>query len=1115
MPIPNKPKPHKPSSQSAANHRAQQNEANVIPADAGGVVTEKKSSQGRGIFPFKKALLLTSLSGILFGAAGIIWIINTQTEKLIMQAANYALSGMDSELIDIHLGNSQLEQWRITSATLRVHDSNITLNNLNIQLKLDWPQSFAELKKYSQLSYLTQKITKITTGDIEVELGESLFLRNRSAIDEQGPAFALDIKSLPLIDIGKTDFILKAQNDLPAYHLVMDKLSLNSAGEVNSEFSHAGESIAQLNAQLTAQEWQLESRIALAPLLTSLHQISLRQHKYSVLSQLSELDQQWQALAIDLQGQLVSHSRLGLISGELASQHRLDNPKVTLNQLASLQLTPTSRLEFKPTVEFGIAGHFTELDLILEPFSLALSPNSEQQQQLMQLLDEPVSKPVSQTSTPTSQRVLTLLSGLKTTEAPMGIALTLTEPLHYPLTRPQQAQPSPLTQSTRIQLPHVQLKTLGSKITTQLDLDNLEIEHSATALQFKTDWHVNADQSFPLKLTDLWLTASQDLGWNSGKLSSSGQFSFTRSLNATDWQFMTAPINPIKSNVASQQPTIQLALEGLKLNSQAKKLATKSTELSLGNISLDALDQFQLSFQTQSAQQNKGASSTPNVTLNARSNTGSTNANASRFKMALPPLALTLTQLNFSQTTQSASTINSADTVTSRSDISAAAFSITSQRGMSFDLSHTETPINDLLALPWSNKLEWQINQLNIDKLLSSKGRSRQETLLKLDKSALTQTLEWKNNTLLGNEHWQVGTVKLQSQHKLSFATTTKPLTLTGQWVVDTSMTEALALLNQTQPVPSDLNITGNNQLQAQFTLTQLRDQAQFAMQITQSMTELNGFYKDIIFEGGKLQAQCEFTWGLSRKQEAHKNLQDKGNVSSLSKLNCPQTLMTFNLFNPGFPLTDIEVAADIALSKDAAKLPDNWIQQLTGLSDTDVSMTAKGKVLSGQFLLPEFSLKLQDKSHAYLLLQGMSLEEVLRIQPQTGIYADGIFDGVLPVDLVDGKVSITGGQLAARAPGGLIAISGNPSVEQMRQSQQYLDFVFSTMEHLQYSQLSSSFDMNPAWDAKLLVEVKGRSQGVERPIHLNYSHEENMLQLFKSLQIGNDLQDRIEKSVK
>lgn len=89
-------------------------------------------------------------------------------------------------------------------------------------------------------------------------------------------------------------------------------------------------------------------------------------------------------------------------------------------------------------------------------------------------------------------------------------------------------------------------------------------------------------------------------------------------------------------------------------------------------------------------------------------------------------------------------------------------------------------------------------------------------------------------------------------------------------------MTEALALLNQTQPVPSDLNITGNNQLQAQFTLTQLRDQAQFAMQITQSMTELNGFYKDIIFEGGKLQAQCEFTWGLSVNKKRIKTFKIK-----------------------------------------------------------------------------------------------------------------------------------------------------------------------------------------------------------------------------------------------
>ena len=311
-----------PSRSSAFDSKAPQHEATQISAGprsgaAGSGTDTTVATQSRRKFPLKKTLLATSLTGILAGVALTVWIVNTQAEKLIMQAANFALTGMDSELIDIELGESQLEHWRITSANLRVHDSHIKLNDLNIQLKLDWPQSFVELKQFSQASYLTQKITQISTGDIEVELGQSLFLPNRNAIDEQGPALALDIKSLPLIDIGKTSLILKAhhlktQNDLPAYRLVMDKLSLNGAGEINSEFSHAGESIATLKATLETNKWQLMSQIQLAPLLASLHQISLRQAQDSVLSPLTELDKEWQALAIDLQGQLVSNSSITL-----------------------------------------------------------------------------------------------------------------------------------------------------------------------------------------------------------------------------------------------------------------------------------------------------------------------------------------------------------------------------------------------------------------------------------------------------------------------------------------------------------------------------------------------------------------------------------------------------------------------------------------------------------------------------------------------------------------------------------------------------------------------------------------------------------------------------------
>ncbi|MGI2056933.1 YdbH domain-containing protein [Shewanella baltica] len=1162
MPIHNKPSRSSASDSKAPQHEATETSAGPHRGAAGSGTDTHVATQSRRKFPLKKTLLATSLTGILAGVALTVWIVNTQAEKLIMQAANFALVGMDSELIDIELGESQLEHWRITSANLRVHDSHITLNDVNIQLKLDWPQSFAELKQFSQIAYLTQKITQISTGDIEVELGQSLFLSNRNAIDEQGPALALDIKSLPLIDIGKTSLILKAhhldtQNDLPTYRLVMDKLSLNGAGEINSEFSHEGESIAKLKATLTAQQWQLASQITLAPLLTSLHQISLRQAQDSVLSPLTKLDKEWQALAIDLQGQLVSDSRITLTSGELISQHQLIDPKLTFNQLAALELAPKPELVSKPKLAFKIAGHLAELDLGLEPFTLAVSPNTAQQQRLMQLLDETLAKPLAkpltqplppsnsaakpaseqvpeQVASQTAGQIAKLLSGLKSTDAPVGIALTLSEALHYPLTQIQQdAQSQPLkNEPLSFKLPRIQLKTLGSKLDTQIDLANVEVVKSAETLSFKTDWRLNAKQTSSLQLSELWANTPQDLSWNSSQLTTAGKLSFNQTPSSTDWQFITTPIGAATQTQQNAGDTLQFTVGELKQLRAQDNNAAKHADVSLGSITINALAPL-----TVRSQRNSNTSSS----ISSAQTSVPVSDTANQFTLALPPLTLALEQLHFSQTTQTvvtetavvetkraettavetkvteASADKSTNTsITAKTDMSAGSFSIAFQKAMSFEFKpEVEAPLDSLLTATWQNQLAWQANQLNIEKQLSSKGRSRKETVLKLDKLTLAQSLNWKNNTLFGDEHWQVGTVELQSQHKLNLATASKPLVLTGQWVVDTSMTEALSLLNQTQPLPAELNVTGHNQLQAQFNLTQQRDQTQFAMQITQSMTELEGFYKDTTFEGGKLQAQCEFTWGQSYKKESHKKQQDKGYFSSLSKLNCPQTLMTFNLFDPGFPLTDIEVEADIALGKDAEKLPDNWIQQLTGLSDTDVSMTAKGKVLSGQFLLPEFNLKLQDKSHAYLLLQAMSLEEVLRIQPQIGVYADGIFDGVLPVDLINGKVSITGGQLAARAPGGLIAISGNPAVEQMRQSQPYLDFVFSTLEHLQYSQLSSSFDMDQAGDAKLLVEVKGRSQGVERPIHLNYSHEENMLQLFRSLQIGNDLQDRIEKSVK
>ncbi|MEL4240742.1 YdbH domain-containing protein [Shewanella xiamenensis] len=1021
----------------------------------------------------KQSLIATTVAGLLAGAALTIWIVNSQTEALLLRVANYALSGMDGELSDIRLGPMGLEHWHIRSASLRVHDSHLVINNLDIQLELNWPKSLEELKQLVQVESLTQKIKRISTGEIDVELGASLLKRSPTIADEQTPALALNIKSLPLIDIGKTTLRLAPQSELPAYQLVMDKLSLNHQGELTTAFSSPeGEPLAELAATLGNEQWRLKSELNIAPLLENLHQIGLRQTQGSILSQLTLWDQQWQQLGIGLSGQLSSESAMTLASGEITSRHRIQQPSISLSHFADLTLAP------QPALGFELSGSLASLNLTLEPFSLALTPNAAQHTQLLAALNQSL-----QLSDVDYQALLTLLSGLKSTEAPVGLGLSMTAPLHYALI--SQASPH-----KPIALPAIELTTLGSKLETRIHLQDIQLTPTPDAWNVKSRWQLALKQTTPLSLQELWRAAPQDLSWGAGMLQTAGHVSVAQSAQGLNWQVSTAPVT---SDSNDSSDTLQFALEDVQLQqtAQAAKHQTKQTQLSLGSIQLNAKAPM-------------AASATP---LAAKDTTG---AQSTEFAFKLPPLSLALSQLRVSQTVENLAGTAATAIQSSRNDISLKAFTLETSKPMLLDYSSLQSIANTIQSSHLTNQVNWQAQQLLIEKQLSAKGRTRKQTVLKLDNLALAQTLNWQNQRLHGHEQWQVGTVELQSDHQLQFATPHKPLLLTGQWVVDTSMTEALSLLNQTQPLPAELNVTGHNQLQAQFKLTHEPEQTQFAMQITQSMTELEGFYQDTTFEGGKLQAQCEFTWGQSYKAP-----QAPGYFSSLSRLNCPQTMMTFNLFDPGFPLTDIEVEADIVLAKDAEKLPDNWLQQLTGLSDTDVSMTAKGKVLSGQFLLPDFNLKLQDKSHAYLLLQGMNLEEVLRIQPQIGIYADGIFDGVLPVDLVDGKVSISGGQLAARAPGGLIAISGNPAVDQMRQSQPYLDFVFSALEHLEYSQLSSSFDMDQTGDANLLVEVKGRSKGIERPIHLNYSHEENMLQLFRSLQIGNDLQDRIEKSVK
>ncbi|BCV53531.1 hypothetical protein TUM17383_17780 [Shewanella algae] len=415
--------------------------------------------------------------------------------------------------------------------------------------------------------------------------------------------------------------------------------------------------------------------------------------------------------------------------------------------------------------------------------------------------------------------------------------------------------------------------------------------------------------------------------------------------------------------------------------------------------------------------------------------------------------------------------------------------------------------LSQLLDERFASRLNLAFDGLNLSQTRHTKLGPRTETLLNLGYGSFSQAIDWQDNRLISEENWQLDNIPLHSRHDFmpiwpKRAKDPLGYRLNSRWTLDTDLADIKALAAKNLPLPPELVLRGETHMIADLKLEGLGRALQLQLDFNPLLSDLSGSISQLPFEGANLSALCRLTLAKEAKAPAE------------AELNCQQLKASVQAFNPGVLLTNLGLEGQLSLTPELDNNQSTQAKLLPGFRDADIQVRGQGELLKGQMLLPSFRLRLNAPSNAYLVLQGLSLEELLAIQPQEGIYADGIFDGVLPVFITDGQVSVKGGRLAARAPGGLIKVGNNPAVAQMRAGQPYLDFAFSTLEHLQYSTLASTYDMAPDGEAWLKVEVKGKAEGIERPIHLNYSHEENMLQLLRSLTIGDKLQTQIEASM-
>ncbi|QSX42182.1 YdbH domain-containing protein [Shewanella cyperi] len=1040
---------------------------------------------------------------LLIMLASVLWY---QRQALLQSLANSALQSFDGSAEGLAL-DPNLQELRLERLNFSYNGSHIALKQVAIGLRKPLPDLlFDTLRRQGlngqTISALTlavqQELASLSLGSAGVQLAPP-----GNSRDSGGQGLAIGLASLPQIALGPVTITLANGQSLS-----LDYLSLDQQRLLHTALKLDGMALLNLDAELGLKQWQVQSQLnldSLEPLARAIKQVDGTDSLWPLLD---EFEQVYQAQGIQLGGSLASTVNLSLADAAISSRHQLEN-----FELKGLGLEPN----WPPLMEFSADSSPEGQSFNLSPLalSLTLEPSAEAWTRLAGLASAPAwlgDQPLT--------LALTLSKGLSARHNPDGSSLNFDGRLA--LSQGESKADIELSQLRferdgvgQIQL-HGDWRAQGATSIASL-LKRLPAL-DAVAL-WQRDWQLNDDaglnlsgsghlqlrQSAGVQLKQPARMQPKQGGTNAGQEATGQQMSLSFSeleLALTQLALASTPV----SIPASTQGSANAKPQPTAMPQALKQDETLSLTLDALNLSLAQPLGFSLSRNALSHQGENGSDDEWQL-----------QASPWQVQLQLQGLKADRQHPGVQNTgTQNKGTQNKGTQDNSQDKLSVqSANTELTGPGFSLDKSqldallHLESP-QPFLQTFGELQQDFRLKSLKLDYSRPRPGSKRLENRhWQLGQMTFNGRLvpENEGKTLSTSEQWQLDDVGLNSSHKLIWPSQVsdqasdqasnlasdklspwRPAKLTANWQADNGLGAWLKLGSGLLPMPPALRLSGDTSVRADVAMDFVS--ALTRINLTPKLTKLEGAWDNLPFQGGSAEADCRLL---------------HSGVAHTLELGCPRVSWQLASFNPGVIVSDIQGRGDLALGQAADG----------SLSALNINLTSEGKLLDGEFLLPEFALRLTEPSSAYLVLQGLSLEKLLELQPVTGIYADGIFDGVLPVKLAQGQVSVSGGKLAARAPGGLIMVRNNPAVEQMRASQPYLEFAFSALEHLQYSSLASSFDMAPGGDALMKVEVKGRNPGIERPIHLNYSQEENLLQLLKSLRIGEDLQNQIEQSVK
>ncbi|MFV2090460.1 MAG: YdbH domain-containing protein, partial [Pseudomonadales bacterium] len=193
-----------------------------------------------------------------------------------------------------------------------------------------------------------------------------------------------------------------------------------------------------------------------------------------------------------------------------------------------------------------------------------------------------------------------------------------------------------------------------------------------------------------------------------------------------------------------------------------------------------------------------------------------------------------------------------------------------------------------------------------------------------------------------------------------------------------------------------------------------------------------------------------------------------------------------------GFPLTDITASLSGSLS--SVRIHDVSARLLGG---------------TGRMSPFEYDFELAEAATEVLLID-LDFAEILALEGED-ITGNGRLDGTLPVSFNADGITVSGGRIFAREPGGTVFLAENLASAITKPG---LDFALRALGNFHYSKLEADVNYRANGDLVLGVHLKGSNPDVEsgRLIDYNLNISENIPVLLESLRMEDSYTERIEK---